>query len=35
MNTLIAVALIFIGCGVGTFIALAILAMSSMNEDEE
>ncbi len=35
MNTLIGLFLILLACGVGTFLALAILAMASMGEDDE
>ena len=35
MNTLYAVLLLVAGCGVGTFLALAILAAGSMGDDEE
>jgi hypothetical protein len=35
MNTLIALGLIFVGCGAGTFLALAILALGSMGDDDE
>ena len=35
MNTFIALALIVLGCGAGTFLALAILAMASMGDDDE
>lgn len=35
MNTLIAVGLVILGCGAGTFLALSILAMASMGEGEE
>ena len=35
MNTFIALMLIIGGCGVGTFLALAILAMASMGDDDE
>lgn len=35
MNTLIAILLICAGCAVGTFLALALLAMAELGEDEE
>lgn len=35
MNTLIALLLILLACGVGTFFALAILAMAELGEDDE
>lgn len=35
MNTLWALLLILAGCGVGTFLALAILSMAELGSDDE
>ena len=35
MNTLIALGLIVLGCGVGTFFALAILGLSELGADDD
>jgi hypothetical protein len=35
MNTLIAILLILAGCAVGTFLALSILALAELNEDDD
>ena len=35
MNTLIAVGLLILACGVGTFLALALLVLASLGEDDD
>jgi hypothetical protein len=35
MNTLLAFLLIVAGCAVGTFLALSILAIAELNEDDD
>ena len=35
MNILVALILILLGCAAGTFIALSILAMASLDEDDQ